>query len=244
MNKIKPANYIIFFISALVLGFLFLSTGILSKMFDLPAYTDIILKILLIVLLCVYAVKHDDFNSFFNIHFSPVYLILIVIPVTFSIILKACPLDFYPYPSFIILTIVGTLTTAIWEELYFRYFGCSLFEENGKFKWYNIIFLAAVFSIGHVFNIFFDGIYSGVTQIFFTFGLGIFLLALYIHTKAIIVPIIAHFCINFVSDFFYMNATDQSPLIFADIADPVYVIYILVLIAMGLYILKKNNHIT
>lgn len=245
MNEIKPQTYIAFFASALALGFMFFSSGTLTDMFNLPSYTDIIIKIILIIVLCVYAIKHDDFNSFFNIHFSPVYLLLIIIPVTFSLIIKACPLDFEPAPSFLILTVVGTVTTAIWEELYFRYFGCSLFEEaNGKYKWYNIIFLTVSFSIGHIFNMAFNGMTSGVTQLFFTFGLGIFLMALYIETRAIIVPIIAHFCINFASDFFYLFASEDSPLIFADISDPLLVVYVLVLVAMGFYILKRNNHLT
>ena len=49
-----------------------------------------------------------------------------------SILLTACPLDLTVGTDAIVLTIAGTLTTAIWEELYFRKVGCSLFEEEGK----------------------------------------------------------------------------------------------------------------
>ena len=112
-----------------------------------------------------------------------------------SYILQNCPLDFEPYTSSIVLTVAGTLVTALWEELYFRYVGCSLFEENGKYKWYNVIFLALMFMGIHLINVYFNGWAATQNQLMFTFSLGIFLLALYIQTKSIIVPIIGHFCV-------------------------------------------------
>jgi len=228
----------------MAIGVLFYFTGTISEILNLDSYLDISLKILIIILICIYAIKRDDFNSFFNIKFSPVYLMIIIIPVIFSIIIQACPLDFEPYPEFLIVTVVGTITTAIWEELFFRYIGCSLFEENGKYKWYNVIFLALVFSLTHLTNLLFDGMAIDFTQVIFTFALGIFLLALYIHTKSIIVPIIAHFCVNSVSDYYTLFATEEAHA-YAYIGNSleiVFMIYILVLIFIGLYILKRNNH--
>lgn len=244
MNRIKSSTYIKFIISALLFGFLFFISGNVSNMLGID-YLDIILKAIIIIAICIYAEKRHEFNSFFNIHFSPVYLIVIVIPMIFSYILQNCTLDFIPYPRFVIITVVGTITTAIWEELYFRYIGCSLFEENGRYKWYNVIFLAFAFSIGHIFNMYFDGVYTTSTQIFFTFGLGIFLLALYIHTHAIIVPIIAHFCINSVADYFILFASEESQAMpyIANLSDPFMVLYVIILIGIGLYILKRHDHL-
>ena len=245
MNEITPTTYIKYFVSALLLGLLFFATGNISEALQIDSL-DIIIKILIIIAICIYAARRDEFNSFFNIDFSPVYLLIIVIPVIFSFILQNCPLDFEPYPSFVITTVVGTITTAIWEELYFRYVGCSLFiDRNGKYKWYNVIFLAVAFSIGHIFNLFFNGATATFNQIFFTIGLGIFLLALYIHTRSIIVPIIAHFCINSVADYFTLYATEEAQAMayIGDFFNPFLAVYIVVLIVLGFIILKRHDHL-
>ena len=220
------------------LGCLFIVFGTLGESYDLG------FKILLIILLCGYAIKHDDFNSIFNVSFSPAYLAIIIIPVMFSILLSICPLDFEPYPSFIIMTVAGTITTAIWEELYFRYLGCSIFEENGKYRVYNLIFLALVFSFTHIVNIFGQAEFTTLTQLLFTFGLGIFLLALYIETHSVVLTIIAHFCINSVADFFNLYATpDAQAMAYITNSMPILILDVLVFIAIGAYILKKHDHI-
>lgn len=245
MSEIKFTNYILFLISALIIGYLFFASGDIAMMFGWPDYYDIIMKICIIIILCAYALKRGDLRSLFNVHFQWHYLLLIIIPVIFSIVLQNCPLDFEPYPSFILTTVLGTLTTAVWEELFFRYVGCSLFEENGKFRWYNIIFLALAFSIGHVFNGFADGWYATSCQIVFTVGLGVFTLGLYIHSKSIIAPIIAHFCINSVADYFNLYATSDARAMayIGNLADPVLILDAIVLVILGFYILKKNKHI-
>ena len=244
MNEIKLTTYIKYIIVALIIDGLFFLSGTLINGFGVNENIELALKIALIIVICIYAYKRDEFNSFFNIHFSPVYLLIVAIPVVISIILQNCPLDFEPYPSFIIATVASTLTTAIWEELFFRYVGCSLFEQDGKYKWYNIIFLALVFSLVHSVNML-TGAAVGETlfQLLFTFGLGLFTLALYINTKAIIVPIFAHFCINSVQDFYNLFATDQARAMayIGNLEDPVFAVYVLILIALSIIIFKRRD---
>ena len=237
-NNITLTTYIKFFVVAMFIGCLFIVSGSLGEFYDIG------LKILLIILLCVYGLKQDDFKSIFNINFPPGYLLVIIIPLIFSVLLSMCPIDFMPYPSFIIMTVVGTLTTAIWEELYFRYVGCSLFEENGKFKWYNILFLTLVFSCTHIVNIFGQSLNTTLTQLLFTIGLGVFLLALYIDTRSIILPIIAHFCINSVADFFNLFATPEAQaMAYFSGSVPLLLVYVIVFIAIGVYILKRHDNL-
>ena len=112
------------------------------------------------------------------------------------------------------------------------------FEENGKYKWYNVIFLTVMFMGIHLINVF-NGWEATPNQLMFTFSLGIFLLALYIQTKSIIVPVIGHFCINSVADYFSLYATGASPLYIGSLFQPFYIFYAIVLIAMGVIILKE-----
>lgn len=246
MNRINSSTYIKYIIAALIIDLLFFTTSFAIDNFGMDDNIQLILKIFLIIAICIYAIKRNEFNSFFNISFSPVYLAIVAIPVAISIMLQNCPLDFKPYPSFVLATVAGTLTTAIWEELFFRYVGCSLFEENGKYKWYNIIFLAAIFSLGHFVNILSIDIATTLHQVVFTFALGIFTLALYIHTKAIIVSIFAHFCINSVVDFYTLFASDEARAMayIGNLENLIFALYVLVLLVLGIIILKRHDHIT
>lgn len=243
MSEYKSIDYIKFLIMALGLGFIFMCEGELSDAFNI-ANLDILLKIVIIIGLLALIQKRGDFKIF-NFNFSPLILLLIFIPAIFSIVLQVCPLDFIPYPEYVATVVIGTVTTAIWEELFFRYYGCSIFEENWKFRWYNILFLAIAFSSGHLFNMAFDGFTATFHQLIFTIGLGVFCLALYIHTKSIIPPIIAHFIVNSISDYYTVLATEEAQAMayIGNLADPVLYIYVIVLIAVGFIVLKKYDHL-
>ncbi len=243
MSEIKSINYIKFIIGTVFFGLLILASGSISSIFNLEGIPDIVLKTIIAAAILLYAYKRNEINRIFNIHFSPVYLLVIIIPMVLSYILQNCPLDFEPYPIYVVTTVIGTAVTALWEELYFRYIGCSLFEENGKYKWYNILFLALMFMGIHLINIYFNGWAATQNQLMFTFGLGIFVLALYIQTKSLLVPIIAHFCINSVADYFSLYATSSSPLYIGELLQPFYIFYVLVLIGIGVYILKRSDRV-
>ncbi len=243
MSEIKCINYIKFIIGTIFFGLVLLTSGTIYSKFNMDPSFDIVIKAVIVVAILFYAYKHEDINRIFNIHFSPVYLLVIIIPMVLSYILQNCPLDFEPYTSSIVLTVAGTFVTALWEELYFRYVGCSLFEENGKYKWYNVIFLALMFMGIHLINVYFNGWAATQNQLMFTFSLGIFLLALYIQTKSIIVPIIGHFCVNSVADYFSLYATSNSPLYIGNLFQPFYIFYAIVLIAIGVIILKRSGRV-
>ncbi|WP_458404097.1 CPBP family intramembrane glutamic endopeptidase [Methanobrevibacter sp.] len=243
MNEIKPINYFKFFIGTVFFGLVLLTSGTISTKLGLDAYPDMVIKFIVIAAILFYAYKRDEINRIFNIHFSPVYLLVIVIPVVISIIMQNCELNFKPYPIYIVSTVVATIATALWEELYFRYVGCSLFEEeNGKYRWYNILFMALMFVMIHLINIAFNGLDATYNQLIFTFGLAIFCLALYIETKSLLVPIIAHFCINSVADFFTLYSSNM-PAYVGDLQNPLLYLDVIIMVIIGVYILKKNDHI-
>ena len=245
MSQVNKLNYFKFFIAALLFGVLFYFSADIGSFLGLDDIFDIFIKILIIIGIGFYAYKREELNAIFNINIEPIYLLVVFIPAIFSFIFQLCPLDFEPFPNFVIVTVIGTVTTAIWEEMFFRYVGCSLFrDEEGNIKWYNVVFLAFAFSMGHVFNGF-DNIESLATQLVFTFGLGIFTVALYIHSRSLVLPIIAHFAVNSVSDYFHLFATDEAREL-AYSGDWFYLLFaiqVLVMICLGFYILKKNNHL-
>ena len=104
--------------------------------------------------------------------------------------------------------------------------------------------MALVFSCIHIVNIFGQGSTETLTQLLFTIGLGVFLLALYIDTRSIILPIIAHFCINGVADFFNLFATPQAQAMgYFSCSILLLLLDVAVCIAIGVYILKKHDHL-
>ena len=243
MTEIKKINYLKFFIITFVFSGILLISGNFENSIGAGFNLDIILKILFIVALLFYIYKKDEIETLTNVNIPILYLLAAFIPTVMSILLTACPLDLTVGTDAIVLTIAGTLTTAIWEELYFRKVGCSLFEEEGKFKWYNIIFLAFTFSMAHSLNIFLNGTFATLTQVVFTFGFGIFALALFISTKSIILTIIAHFFMNSVSDFYSLFASQEASQILycGDFYFLIYVVYVIILIVVGLGILRRNK---
>lgn len=245
MTDNKLMKYIGFLFVAVIIGFLFISISELIKITGINEL-DTILKVFLIIAISIYAIHSKELKTIFNINFSPVYLTVIIPPLIFSYLIQVCPLDFEPYQSFILSTVISTVTTAIWEELYFRYIGCSLFrEDNGKYKWYNIVFLALTFSAMHLVNITSGLSISLINQLVFTVGLGFLLLGLYIHTKSIIAPIIAHFCINTVADYFNLFATEQAraSAYFGEYEYILLILDVIVMIIIGIYLLKKYDHV-
>ena len=68
MNEITPTTYIKYFVSALLLGLLFFATGNVSEALQIDSL-DIIIKILIIIAICIYAARRDEFNSFSTLTF-------------------------------------------------------------------------------------------------------------------------------------------------------------------------------
>lgn len=246
MSEIKKINYLIFFIVTMIFSGILTSTGYIENMIGKNIQLDIILKFIFIIVLLLYISQRNKISTLTNFNIPIPYILAALIPTVMSILLTACPLGNSIGTDIIVFTITGTLTTAIWEELYFRYVGCSLFEEDSKFKWYNILFLAFSFSMAHTLNIFSNGAFATMTQVIFTFGFGIFALALYISTRSILLTIISHFLMNSVTDFYTIFA-DQNltgVLYCGNLYYPIFIFYVILLISLGLFILKKNNLIT
>lgn len=66
--KITPTTYIKYFVSSLFLGLLFFATGNISEALQIDSL-DIIIKILIIIAICIYAARRDEFTPFSTLTF-------------------------------------------------------------------------------------------------------------------------------------------------------------------------------
>ncbi|MBQ8994238.1 MAG: CPBP family intramembrane metalloprotease [Oscillospiraceae bacterium] len=176
--------------SFLVVGGYFLDTWLgYADLFENGA------KILLIVFLLVYAIRNGDLEKYFSFSRFERIGLLAFLPAIGNLASMA-PADLDPSAHDILLAIWGTLTTAIWEELLFRYVGGVWFEKDGKYSLADILFLCAVFSLPHLVNILYQSVVSTFLQMLLAFGMGLFFLALYRGTSNILIPIFSHFLLN------------------------------------------------
>lgn len=139
-----------------------------------------------------------------------------------------------------VIAVASVLTTAAWEEMFFRYVGKSLFERNGKYHVGAVVFLALTFGCSHLINMFFYETVSVLLQVLHASVSGVFLLALYRRTGNLWVTILAHFLQNFAAAFFDLFPESeqliQSPVLF--------ILSTVVQLSIGVYILVKYRYVT
>ena len=135
--------------------------------------------------------------------------------------------------------LVTVVTTAAWEELFFRYVGQSLFEHNRKYTIESLILLALTFGCAHLINIFFYDPVSVLLQTLHASVIGVFWLTIYRHTGSLWLTFIGHTLQNLVPAFF--NLFPEQDLLFYT---PVNIILQMIIhLTVSVYILKKYGYI-
>ena len=110
------------------------------------------------------------------------------------------PLNARPAPLVLAAALLGVLTTALWEELYFRAVAVRLFR--GELNRRTVGGMCLIFALSHMVNaITGNWVDTGLT-VFFAFGMGMLLLGLYAASGRLVLPMLAHFCVNGISVFF------------------------------------------
>lgn len=121
--------------------------------------------------------------------------------------------------------ILSVLTTAVWEELYYRAVAVQLLhEDRDRLSRSALILLTVVFSLSHGVNAINGDYLSAFLTVMLAAGFGFLLLAIYSATGSLILPWILHFMNNFISWFFISFSSNGSACGFT--------MFILLLIAM------------
>ena len=193
----------------------FIVAGALLDMHIGTNFIELLFKCIIIAGILAYAGYKKECHSLWEGKFFTPFLFLAIIPcVIFSLSVIGSP-DSSPSFSLIVFTVLGVLTTAIWEELFFRYVGKSLFGKGEGFAFSDFMMLTTVFAAVHLINMFFYPPLDVLLQVAEAATVGVFLLALYCKTKNIMVPITSHFVLNLVAGLFPIFVTHSSNRLFA-----------------------------
>lgn len=98
-----------------------------------------------------------------------------------------------------VIAALGALTEAVWEEACFRGFGAFLFaKEDGRLGWFALIASSFWFGALKLIRLVAEpGEWKEIVLCaVFSVALGAFLMALYLQTKNLTVPIVVHFLFN------------------------------------------------
>ncbi len=112
----------------------------------------------------------------------------------------------FPTFSFLVISVV---TTAIWEELFYRCIG-SLVVLNNRHNMSGMIIISIVFALSHLMNLFGGDYLSTVVIVIFAFGFGMYLNSCYLLSGSIIFALILHFFINFSNSLFAMLSISSN----------------------------------
>lgn len=100
---------------------------------------------------------------------------------------------------------LGVATTAVSEELLFRYLSDKLFSERQLRTPACFFFIVSVFAVSHFAGLLFRGMASTLLQVLLAFCIGTLYLAVYLKTRSWLLTAAAHFCLNYFSSFFTLN---------------------------------------
>lgn len=174
------------------------------------------------------------------------WLLAALIPAFANTVNTLCIPNYYPGTTETINLAATMFTTAVWEEMYFRYVGKTLFEQEGKYSIGAVVLLSVAFGVTHMINIFFYDPVSVLIQLLSASISGVFWLALYRHTGSLTLTIIAHFLQNFMGTFFQTFTTAES--FYVQTASrpgiSVMILCSIMELTVGVYILKKYNYIS
>jgi len=130
------------------------------------------------------------------------YLPLVLLMPAFTLVMSSTPLHGTLPLGETALWLLGLLAEAVWEELFFRHTALRLFGRKAMFSIRVIAFTALVFGGRCMINALFVPVSAALAESLFTACVGVFLTALYLRTKHILVPVLAHFLMDFCGELF------------------------------------------
>lgn len=118
----------------------------------------------------------------------------------------AIALSFIKGPSKLVFPLIVGISTALFEEYYFRGIILSSLlsllrnKKRNYINVYKIVIVASlIFSLMHLVNLSSQTFYSTLLQMLQVFFLGMLLCALYIRTGSLFIPFLFHFLLNFIA---------------------------------------------
>lgn len=229
----------VFAFIAIALSFVCVAGAVIETHYS-KGYVSILFKVLIIAAILVYALIKKEFHLLWGGRYFTLFLLFAFIPGALNFIRAVGHTDSYPSASLVITTVLNVLTTVIWEELYFRYVGKSLFWKDGKLTPCDCLILVTVFAATHLVNMLFYSPISVLVQVIEAFACGAFWLVLYYKTNNILVSLTSHFAGNLSAGLFSIYVS-YSARFFAKV-DYIFTILLIIFdLAFVAYFLIKNK---
>ena len=242
MDKKSSKLIIYYFLGAVAItGFIILGS-LLDSHFGLTNVCQTLAK-LIVFEICILFIRSKNlkytigFN--FKNFFTP-YLLLGLIPIFITLFMYYGPLN-KPFDlSIIIIQYISIAASILWGETYFRGIGVYLFQTE-PIKRTIILLTVTAGIVSFMTAILTNPFEIALLKSISSMALGYFLLALYLKTNNILVPISIHFCIHCSEIMFAILST--NPVSFGESSFYIlYLIEIIVLPIIGTLVLKKRSN--
>lgn len=231
---------IVFAALAVALSFVCVVGALLDAQFGAD-FVSVLCKLLIIAGILAYARYKKECRRLWEGKFLTPFLVLAFVPcVIFSLSVIGTP-DSLPSASVVLLAVLNIATTAVWEELFFRYVGKSLFGKNGSFTYPDFILLTTVFAAVHLVNMLFYSPVSVLLQTAEAAAAGIFWLALYSKTRNLMVTVTSHFALNAVAGLIPLFVARSENRFFDGLEILPVVAVMVFCLSSGSYILIRNG---
>ena len=136
-------------------------------------------------------------------------LAFVMVVIVLQLVAQYRPCNFVPNLAVFLAGVLGVLTIAMWEELYYRAVAVQILEERlNRLSTRGIVVMTLVFSLSHMVNLVSGDYIAVLITVIFASGFGFLLLAIYATSKSLILPIVLHFTVNYLSTLFNTFSTN------------------------------------
>ncbi len=125
-----------------------------------------------------------------------IVILLVMLPSLINIV-RFGHFDLKPDLTEIISLVIQVMTTAIWEEMCFRYLG--IVTVDGKINYKTGVWLSGLFALQHIINLIYMPLTDVLFQMILAYSVGLYLLGIYKMYDNVWMLIASHFMLNLTS---------------------------------------------
>lgn len=124
----------------------------------------------------------------------------------------------FPGAEALFLTIFSALASALWEEVFFRFWGSILFEKEGRYRAWDFILMALLFALMHLTALVFAPPSQVMVQMVFALVSALFLQTLYALSHSLRLILLFHFGLNSITALSGLLCPKGAGLFFPELA--------------------------
>lgn len=205
----------------------------------LPGVAETGVKLLLILALCALLLTQKAPSAPRSRSVPARWALWGLLPPAVVLASQLGPLGCAPSAAALFCMLFGVLTTALWEELFFRALGQKLFlRDDGRYRPSDVLFLTLAFALPHAVNYL---IHPAFWQLVWAACAGLFFLALYRRTGSLTLVVLSHALTNALSQTIALCTAGESHPYLGAAADAVSILGMAALAAAGLGILLRGD---